>query len=174
MIDKDAAHQLRRDSEEMGAILPSDTLLGHQPQVGLVYQSRGRQRVGGPFSTKIGDGTSTQFRVDERHQFVTGAVIPAGPILQQARDLAGLLAPRRHPTRLVIPAASGYVAWLFHDAVNRLLSRYVAARPALGRRSVAILPDSPCQVRTDREPFALDLISSRHGEHERHGIKTQD
>src|SRR5215475_451876 len=47
VVHQDAPHQLRSDPEEVRPVLPVDTLLFDQPQVGFVDQGRGLQRVAG-------------------------------------------------------------------------------------------------------------------------------
>jgi hypothetical protein len=40
VVDQDMSHQRRRHAEKVGAVLPMDGGLVHQPQVRLVHQSR--------------------------------------------------------------------------------------------------------------------------------------
>jgi len=49
MIDKDAAHQLGRDAEEMRAVLPVYVSLINEPEISLIDERRGLQRMAGTF-----------------------------------------------------------------------------------------------------------------------------
>ena len=50
VIDEDAAHHLRRDSEKVRAILPDDALLPDEPQICLVDKRGWLKRVVFPFA----------------------------------------------------------------------------------------------------------------------------
>ena len=53
VIDEDAAHHLGRDAEEVRPVLPVDTVLACEPDVRLVDQRGGLERVVGPFPPQI-------------------------------------------------------------------------------------------------------------------------
>ena len=77
VVNQDTAHHLRRDAEEMGAVLPVDPRLIDQPQVSLVHQGSGLQRVIGAFAAQVVGGKAAQLIVDERQQGVNGFAVAA-------------------------------------------------------------------------------------------------
>ena len=56
VVDQDAPHHLRGDAEEVRATLPGDAILAGEPEVRLVDQGGGLQRVVRPFAAKIRRG----------------------------------------------------------------------------------------------------------------------
>jgi hypothetical protein len=84
MIDEDPAHHVRGDSEEVGAVLPLDPALIHQPQIGLVDQCSGRKGVVLTLTPEIAPGQPPQLAVDRLHQIRTRVLITAAPGDEQA------------------------------------------------------------------------------------------
>jgi len=91
VIDQDPAHDLRRDTKEMRAILPIDLALVDEPDVGLMNQSRRLQGVVGALSPKLARGHAAELRVDEWQQLAERSAVAATPITEQRRDVR-----RRH------------------------------------------------------------------------------
>src|SRR5207237_6131240 len=69
IIDQDAAHGLGRGGKEVAAAVP---VLGfvrvHQPEVGLVDQGRGLERLAGYFLGQLLGGQLAQLVVDQRKE----------------------------------------------------------------------------------------------------------
>ena len=53
VVDEDAAHQRRRDREEMRAVLPVDVALAEQFEVGLADEGGRLQRADAPFARHV-------------------------------------------------------------------------------------------------------------------------
>jgi hypothetical protein len=66
MVDEDAPHHLRRDPEELCAILPGGALID-ESQIGLIDQRRRLQCVIPPFASQVGGGPPVEFVVDDRY-----------------------------------------------------------------------------------------------------------
>ena len=79
VVHQDAPHHLRGDAEELRATLPGDAILACQPEVRLVHQCGGLQRVVWPFAAKVRRGSPPQFTVDEWEQAVARLEISAAP-----------------------------------------------------------------------------------------------
>jgi hypothetical protein len=92
MIDEDPAHHLRRDAEEVRAVLPGDALLANQPEVRLVDQGGWLQRVIRAFATKIRGGSPLEIFVDEWQQLVARREVAVSPRPQQSRNDTRLIA----------------------------------------------------------------------------------
>jgi hypothetical protein len=58
-----------------------------QPEVGLVDERRGLQRVSIPLATKLAGRDSTQLGINEGQKGFQGATIAAAPAIEQARDV---------------------------------------------------------------------------------------
>ena len=83
VVDKDPAHQLRRDAEEVRSIVPGRAPLIDQLQVQLIHESRWCQGVVGTFGTKLAGGDTAQLAVDRRQQPIERAPVAVRPLLQQ-------------------------------------------------------------------------------------------
>jgi hypothetical protein len=85
MIDKDSAHDLRHDAEEVPATLPIDLTLIEESQVGLMNQSRRLQRVIDALMPELTHGDAPEFPVDDGQQ--TGERVPVAltPVLEDRR-----------------------------------------------------------------------------------------
>jgi hypothetical protein len=78
MVDKDPAHELRRDSKKKGAVLPADPALVHELQIRLEHERCRGQRVI-PFTAEMPPGHATQFVVHRINQTVGCCLIPITP-----------------------------------------------------------------------------------------------
>src|SRR2546426_119493 len=81
----------------MGAILPLHVLRIDQPQIGLIDQGSGSQRVTRPFPRHVALRQTVQFLRDERREFLQCRLIPITPIHKDLRDFP--LGMRRHTIR---------------------------------------------------------------------------
>ena len=63
--------------------------LAHQPQIGLVHQRRGLERVPGPLAAQTARREPAQLVVDQREDLVEHLGAAGAPLLEQERDLAG-------------------------------------------------------------------------------------
>ena len=70
VIDQDMAHRLRRDTEEMGAVLPFDLALVDEPEVCLADERRRLQWVAGRFAPHVAASHLPQAFIDHRHQVI--------------------------------------------------------------------------------------------------------
>ena len=87
VIHDDSPHQLRRDAEEMRAILPVNRPLPNELEIGLVDERRGLQRVIAPLARQVPRSQRVQFGVDKRDQPVERLRTAVLPLLKQARDI---------------------------------------------------------------------------------------
>ncbi len=65
-IYQDAPHQLRRNREEMGAVLPVKLAYRRQPQIGLVDQRGGLERMARPLAPHAARGKAAKFVMHQR------------------------------------------------------------------------------------------------------------
>ena len=65
MIHENTPDHLRRNAEEMSAILPPNVSLIDHPQIGFMHQCGALQRVIRPLLAEIAASQSTQLAVDE-------------------------------------------------------------------------------------------------------------
>jgi len=93
VVDEDAAHQLRGQTDEVRAVLPGQIPLTEQLQKGLVHEGGGLKRVVGPLMAEVPDGESSQLAVDERHEAFAGAGVAFAPCRQQTRHIARFSPP---------------------------------------------------------------------------------
>jgi hypothetical protein len=70
----------------MGAVGKWRLRAGEHPQVHLVYQSRGLQRVIGTLLSKVSSGDAPQFDINRLHELIGGAGIAVANSVQQLRD----------------------------------------------------------------------------------------
>ena len=87
VIDKDPAHDLRRDTKEVRSIPPVDLALVDEADVHLMNKSRRLQGVVGPLVPKLARGNATEFPIDERQQLIEGSPAAATPVNKQRRDV---------------------------------------------------------------------------------------
>ena len=70
VVDENPAHDPRGDRENLRAVLQSDASLIHEPQIRLVDEPRGAQRVTVAFATKLPLGDRGELVVNERDELV--------------------------------------------------------------------------------------------------------
>lgn len=87
VIHEDPAHDFRCNPEELRAVLPGNALLIDEPEVQLVDESRGYQRVLPPFAPQMPGGDATQLGIDQREQRVSRRRVALRPAEQQASDV---------------------------------------------------------------------------------------
>src|ERR1051326_8110341 len=88
MLYQNTPHQLRRYRKEVSAILPVDTIVTGQPQVGFVHQRRRLQTVSLPLTFHISPREAVQFRVNHGRELFEGLPVPFPPRLKQPADLS--------------------------------------------------------------------------------------
>ncbi len=98
MLDQNAPHQLRRNGEEVRAILPLHAPVLHQPHVRLINQRRRLQAVAGAFACHVAPCQTVQFGINNRRQPFQRAGVSAAPGTQQLADVT-----RSRLIRLVRP-----------------------------------------------------------------------
>jgi hypothetical protein len=86
VIHEDTPHHLRRDPEEMRPVLPRDTLLPDQPEIGLVNECCRLKCVIATLVSQVGGRSPTKLRVDEWSELIARAQVAAPPRLQQGAD----------------------------------------------------------------------------------------
>ena len=89
-IDQDPPHGFRGRREEMPAVVPIPVpTCGDQPQIRLMHQPRGLQRIFRPFKRHPCRGQLSQLLIDQRQQLVRRSCIPLFDAGQDQRDLTG-------------------------------------------------------------------------------------
>jgi hypothetical protein len=68
MFHQNAPHQLGRNREKMGAILPLHAFVVHQAHVRLIYESRRLQAVTGALASHVAPCEAAEFVIDDRGQ----------------------------------------------------------------------------------------------------------
>jgi hypothetical protein len=86
VIHEDTPHHPRRDTEEVRPVLPRDTLLPDQPEIGLVNECCRLKRVIATLLSQVGGRPPTKLRVDEWSELIACAQVAAPPRLQQGAD----------------------------------------------------------------------------------------
>src|SRR2546425_848631 len=89
MIDKNAAHDVRRNPKEVCAVLPCDAVLVHQSKIRLVDQGSGLQGVVWTFAAQVARRHSVKFVVDGGKKLVQNAFVPLSPLCQQSGHVVG-------------------------------------------------------------------------------------
>ena len=87
MIHQDVAHHPSRKAKKLRSIAPANTPPIDQPQIELVDQGGGLERMIMPFSPHIALGDSAQIMAYEWHQLLKSRRIPVTPRHQKARYL---------------------------------------------------------------------------------------
>src|SRR5262249_52147047 len=85
VVDQDTPHYLRRYGEEVPSVLPTNSLLVHEPEIGLVNQRRSLERVSGGLVTHVPSGHAAQLGINQRHQPVEGCGIAFAPGAEKLR-----------------------------------------------------------------------------------------
>ena len=88
VIDQDPPHRLRGDRQEIVAVRRGQLTLVQEPEVHLVNERRGRERVIGRFPTELPTGDLTQLVVDERYEPLEGFTIARAPARKPFGDLS--------------------------------------------------------------------------------------
>ena len=87
VVDEDASHRRGRDGEEMGPVLEARLALVDEPQVGLVDQRRGAERVAGRFPPELAVRQAAQLLIDDGEDGVECHRVPVACPLQQRRHV---------------------------------------------------------------------------------------
>ena len=88
VIDQDAAHDVRGDTEEMRSVLPVHPPLIDEADERLVDKGGRLQSVVGALAPKLTGGNASELRIDEGQQPVERSPVAATPIAEQRRDVA--------------------------------------------------------------------------------------
>src|SRR5437773_1748400 len=89
VLYQNAPHQLGRNREEMGAILPLHALVIHQAHVGFIDQGRGLEAVAGALAFHVALRQTVELVINDGGQPVECASIPVSPGSEQLAHLAG-------------------------------------------------------------------------------------
>jgi len=76
VVHQEAAHELGGHAHELGVVLPVGVVLVHQPEVGLVDQGGGLERVPGPFVAHATARYAAQLPVNQRHEPLQRVLVP--------------------------------------------------------------------------------------------------
>ena len=87
VIHENAAHQLRRDAEELRAVLPGRSPLIHQTEIEFVNERRWRERVIGTFAPQLARRDPPQLAIDYGEQASERARISFRPPQQEPCDV---------------------------------------------------------------------------------------
>jgi hypothetical protein len=87
VIDEDAAHGLRCDPEKTFTVGGSELALLQEPQIDLVDERCGRQRVTWRLAAELPPRDLAELVVDERHELFERFTIARAPAREQLRDL---------------------------------------------------------------------------------------
>ena len=91
MIDEHAPHDLRRERQELLAVLPFEHALTGEPDERLVDERGALQGVIAAFARHLAAREAAHVVIDERPERFERGGVAVGPALQQTRDLAGRL-----------------------------------------------------------------------------------
>ena len=87
VVHQDSPHHLRRNREEVAAVLPVHVALAEQLHVGFVDHGRGLEAIGSPFAGQLPRGEQPQFLINDRNEPIECIAVAALPVLQQPRDI---------------------------------------------------------------------------------------
>ena len=87
VVDENPAHRLRRDPEEVRAVLPPDVALLDELHKRLVDQRRRLERVVLALAPQVARGAASQLAVDQREELVERVLLAGRQIVEQARDV---------------------------------------------------------------------------------------
>jgi hypothetical protein len=87
VIHQNAPDHLRGDAEEVRAVLPLDTALVDQAQIGFMHQGGRLQGVVGPLAPQIPRGKAAEFIVDNGRELLERLLLALAPIRQQLGDV---------------------------------------------------------------------------------------
>ena len=88
MIDQNASHQLGRNREKMGAILPLHVLVIHQAHVGFVDQGTRLQAMSRPLTSHVASRQAVEFVINDGSQAVESSAISITPGPEKLGHLA--------------------------------------------------------------------------------------
>ena len=89
----------------MRAVAPVDLGL-HEPEIGLVHERRGLERVPTGFPPQLRAGQAAELRVDEGDQAVVGALVAGAPFPERPDDRLGIHGVRGFCHRMRMPLES--------------------------------------------------------------------
>ena len=87
MVDENATHCLRGDTEEVRPSAPVDVALIHQPEKCLVNERGCAKRVFTAFAPELRRGQDLQLVIDDRKQLVHGVWFAIGTRGQKSSDV---------------------------------------------------------------------------------------
>ena len=87
MLHKDPAHEMRRDAEEVRAVLPLHLPLVDKLQVGIVDEGGRLQCVTGTFAAEIIVSQPTKLFIYSVHKLVSSVLIPRAPLDEPPCDV---------------------------------------------------------------------------------------
>ena len=87
MVDEHVSHDLRGDGKEVGAVVQRDAALIDQPQVNLVDEHRGLERVARTLTHHVAPRETAQLVVHERHELVECGLVTRAPVAQELRHV---------------------------------------------------------------------------------------
>jgi hypothetical protein len=118
MIDQNAPHDLRRDTEELRAVAPRYALLSQEPDVRFVHERRRLQRMVPTLAPQKSGGPLPKLLVHQWDQFFPRPKIPAAPSLQQLTDGPGVCGLHVRCTECVAPPATHHCDGRVVDGVD--------------------------------------------------------
>jgi hypothetical protein len=86
---ENTSHHTCRHRQEMGAVLPLHLLHVDEPEIGLVDQGGGLQRVTTSFEAHVTARDTVRLVVDERNQLVERRLVAAAPCKEQGGRVPG-------------------------------------------------------------------------------------
>jgi hypothetical protein len=89
MVDQNMPHELRREAEELSAVLPLRLTLANETKVGFINQGGALKCVVGAFAPKMTPRQAAQFVVNQRNQSLSRALISLAPIQEKLADPFG-------------------------------------------------------------------------------------
>ena len=87
MVGQDAPHHHCRQAHELRAVPPIDALLVDEPEVGLVDERGGLERVVRAFAPHVCAGEPAQLGVDEGKELLVGGPVALAPVDEEPRDV---------------------------------------------------------------------------------------
>ena len=87
VVDEDAAHQLRGETIELGAVLPLRLTLVHETHVGLVHEGGRLERVAGILAAHRRGRPAVQLGVDDGKQALARGLVALAPGAEHLRDI---------------------------------------------------------------------------------------
>src|ERR1019366_2973315 len=88
MINQNAPHELGRNREKMGAILPLHVLVIHQPHIGFVDQGTRLEAMSRPLTSHVASREAVEFVINDWSQAVESSAISITPGPEKLGHLA--------------------------------------------------------------------------------------